>query len=137
MLCFLFIYINMLIYNLSMKWQWHVSAKGNHFDWPIYRMNSTQGKTSAARTPMFTCLSNARRNNTTVNHTSISYLQKGILYSLLYLHQMSNSMLLFTTQVEAGTSAHYVILIPCIMTPVSIRISIRRENVHDINDNMD
>ena len=100
-------------------------------------MNSTQGKTSAARTPMFTCISNTRRNNTTINHTYINYLQNGILYSLLYLYHMSNSMLLFTTKIEAGTSAHYVIVIPYIMTPVSIRTSIRRENDHDIKDNMD
>jgi hypothetical protein len=130
MLCFLFIYIDKFTHTRS--------RDGSiMFQLMAIILNSTQGKTSAERTPMFTCISNTRRNNTTINHIYFSYLQKGILYSLLYLHQMSNSMLLFTTQVEAGTSAHYVILIPCIMTPVSIRISIRRENVHDIKDNMD
>ena len=50
---------------------------------------------------------------------------------------MSNSMFLLTTQVEAGTSDHYVIVISCIMTHASIRTSIRRENAHDMKDNMD
>ena len=46
-------------------------------------------------------------------------------------------MLLFTMQVEAGTFAHYVIVIPCIMTSMSIRTSIKREKDHDIKYHMD
>jgi len=85
----------MLISTRSNKWQYNVSANGNHLNWQIYRMNSSQRRTRAERTPLFTCLSNTRTNNETINQTYISYLQKDILYSLLCLHQMSNSMFLF------------------------------------------
>jgi hypothetical protein len=77
-------------------------------------MNSTQGKTSAARTPMFTCISNTRRNNTTINHTYINYLQNGILYSLLYLYHMSNSMLLSILKVIDISMIDRCVVSPCI-----------------------
>lgn len=127
----LFIYIDKLSHTRSKRWLYNLSTNGNHFDWPIYNMTSTQGKTSAARKPMLTCRSNPRRNNSTINHTALSYLQKGILYFLHSLYQISNSILLFTTQ------AHYAIVIPCIMTCMSIRSSIKTENDHDIKDHMD